>query len=182
MCGWLLPRRLLLRNLLLRELLLGWLLLADSHFADFRQVSQNWWSFWWFSASQNWSYSETPLGETWCLGNFLGYLTMPPALHPGSSDLWRFPSALSSTPNTFDCLLFLIVQTSSFFIHPPFPTQSVRLPLVTYPSLRSTCVTYRTPCALPAVARCFLPNPYLGKQRITLGVARILSMCLCSHT
>ena len=28
----------------------------------------------------------------------------------------------------------------------PIPTQSVRLPLVTYPSLCSTCVTYRTPC------------------------------------
>ena len=35
-----------------------------------------------------------------------------------------------------------------FFDSPPtpFPTQSVRLPLVTYPSLCSTCVTYRTPC------------------------------------
>ena len=33
-----------------------------------------------------------------------------------------------------------------FFDAPPFPTQSVRLPLVTYPSLCSTCVTYRTPC------------------------------------
>ena len=33
-----------------------------------------------------------------------------------------------------------------FFNSPPFPAQSVRLPLVTYPSLCSTCVTYRTPC------------------------------------
>ena len=33
-----------------------------------------------------------------------------------------------------------------FFDLPPFPTQSVRLPLVTYPSLCSTCVTYRTLC------------------------------------
>ena len=33
-----------------------------------------------------------------------------------------------------------------YLIHPPVPTQSVRLPLVTYPSLFSTCVTYRTPC------------------------------------
>ena len=32
------------------------------------------------------------------------------------------------------------------FDHSPFPTQSVRLRLVTYPSLCSTCVTYRTPC------------------------------------
>ena len=33
-----------------------------------------------------------------------------------------------------------------FFDSPPIPTQSVRLPLVTYLSLSSTCVTYRTPC------------------------------------
>ena len=33
-----------------------------------------------------------------------------------------------------------------FFDSPLFPTQSVRLPLVTYPSLCSTCMTYRTPC------------------------------------
>ena len=33
-----------------------------------------------------------------------------------------------------------------FFNLPPFSTESVRLPLVTYPSLRSTCVTCRTPC------------------------------------
>ena len=41
---------------------------------------------------------------------------------------------------------FLNVQPSSFLIHLPFLTQSVRLPLVTYLSLCSTSVTYRTPC------------------------------------
>ena len=35
---------------------------------------------------------------------------------------------------------------------------------------------------MPAVTRCFPPNPYLGKQRISLGVASILSMFLCSYT
>ena len=43
---------------------------------------------------------------------------------------------------------FLLTGSSGiqFFDSPPFPTQSVRLPLVTYPSLCSTCVTYRTLC------------------------------------
>ena len=36
--------------------------------------------------------------------------------------------------------------------------------------------------ASPLVTRCFLLNPYLGKQRISLEVTGILSMCLCSHT
>ena len=43
---------------------------------------------------------------------------------------------------------FLLTGSSGiqFFDSPPFPTQSVRLPLATYPSLCSTCVTYRTLC------------------------------------
>ena len=69
---------------------------------------------------------------------------MSPAFHPGFSDLWRSPSGLSSTPATFGCLLFLIVLASSFLIHLPFP--KTRLPLVTDPSLCSTCLTYRAPC------------------------------------
>ena len=78
---------------------------------------------------------------------------------------------------------FLLTGSSDiqFFDSPPFPTQSVRLPLVTYPSLCSTCVTYRS-YAMPLVTKCFPPNPYLGKWRISLGVTSILSMCLHPHT
>ena len=36
--------------------------------------------------------------------------------------------------------------------------------------------------SMPLVTKCFPPNPYLGKQRISPGVTTILSMCLCSHT
>ena len=71
-----------------------------------------------------------------------------------------------------------------FSKHPVFLftlTQSVRLPMVTYPSLCSTC-------DLPDTMLCHWspgashPNIYLGKWRISLGVAIILSMCLRSHT
>ena len=68
---------------------------------------------------------------------------MPPALHPSFSHLWRSLPALNTTSTIFGCLLFLIFQASSFLTH-PFLTQSVRLPLVTYPSLCSTCVTCGT--------------------------------------
>ena len=131
--------------MLLNWLLLGWLFLGclflvddrfgqvkiDGHFSDFEQI-------------KNLPYSKTPLGETGCLRNFLGYLSTSLALHHGFSDLWRSPPALSSTPTTFSCLLFLFFQASSFFIR-PVPTQSVRLPLVTYPWLCSTYVTCRIP-------------------------------------
>ena len=90
------------------------------YFADFEQV-------------KNLTYSKTPLGETGCLRNFQGYLSMSPALHRGFWNLWRSSPALSSTLTAFSCLFFLNVQTFSFFIHPLFLTQLVRPPLATYP-------------------------------------------------
>ena len=44
------------------------------------------------------------------------------------------------------CFLLTSCLGIQIFDSPPSPTQSVRLPLVTYSSLCSTCVTYRTPC------------------------------------
>ena len=49
-----------------------------------------------------------------------------------------------------------------FFDSPPFPTQSVRLPLVNYPSLCSTCVTYRIPCH--AIGHQVLPTQPLPRE------------------
>ena len=57
---------------------------------------------------------------------------------------------------------------SSFLIHLLILTQPVRVPVITYHSLCSTCVTYRTPCH--AIGHQVLPtHPYYsGKQRISL--------------
>ena len=59
---------------------------------------------------------------------------------------------------------FLLTGSSGiqFFDSPPFPTQSVRLPLVTYPSLCSTCVTYRTLCH--AIGHQVLPTQPLPRE------------------
>ena len=96
-----------------------WMAVPASHFADFIDKSRLMdGHFAVFGQVKNWPYSKTPEGETGCLSNFLGNLSMPPALHPGFSDLLRSPPALRSTLTTFDCLLFLIVQASSFLIHP----------------------------------------------------------------
>ena len=65
-------------------------------------------------------------------------------------------------PDYFRLPTFLNVQASSFLIHSPFPTQSVRLPLVTYPSLCSTCVTYRTLCH--AIGHQMLPTQPLPRE------------------
>ena len=56
---------------------------------------------------------------------FPGYFAMSPALHPGFSDPWRSPPALSSPPTTFDCLFFFIYHECygfewSFFTHSRF--------------------------------------------------------------
>ena len=80
---------------------------------------------------------KTPLGETGCMINW-----MP--LHPGFSELLGSPPVLSSTQLL--SVAYFSCSGIQFFNSPPFLTQSVRLPLVTYPSLCSICATYRMPC------------------------------------
>ena len=90
----------------------------------------------------------------------------------GKSLRWSLIFNLNKTPlGETGCLsnpYFLLTGYScnKFYDSPPFPTQSVRLPLVTYFSLCSTCVTYRTLCHAIG-PHCFPPNPYLGKWRIS---------------
>ena len=61
-------------------------------------------------------------------------------------NLNKTPLGETGCPSNPYFLLTGCLGMQFFLIHSPFPTQSVRLPLVTYPSLCSTCVTYRTPC------------------------------------
>ena len=58
----------------------------------------------------------------------------------------------------------LDAQATSFLIHVsfPFPTQSVRLPLVTYPSMCRTCMTYRAPCF--SISHQVLPTQPLSRE------------------
>ena len=51
-----------------------------------------------------------------------------------------------------------------------------------FDSLCSNLVTYRTPCHVIDHTNAFYPYYYPEKQRISLGMAVILSMCLSSHT
>ena len=114
-------------------------------------------------ASQKLTLQQNRLRRNWVPEQLSGLLTHATGSHPGFSDLWRSPPVLSSTLVTFGCVVFLIVQASSFFIHSPFLTQSIRLPLVTYLSLLWLMGHY----AMAAVTRCFPCNPYLGKQKIS---------------
>ena len=61
--------------------------------------------------------------------------------------IFSLKTALGETGSLSNPYCLLTGSSSiQFFNSHPFPTQSVRLPLVTYPSLCSTCVTYRTLC------------------------------------
>ena len=69
-----------------------------------------------------------------------------------------------------------------FFDSPPFSQQS-QLHYLWLPIPYCAALLWLTRChAIPLVTKSFPLNPYLGKQGISLGVASILSMCLCSHT
>ena len=86
----------------------------------------------------------------------------------GKSLRWSLIFNLNKTPlGETGCLsnsYFLLTGCLGiqFFDSPPFPTQSVRLPLVTYPSLCSTCVTYRAQCH--AIGHQVLPTRLLPRE------------------
>ena len=81
-----------------------------------------------------------------------------------------------------DNLYFLLTGCLDIqFFTPLFLTQSVRLPLVTYPSPSSICVTYRTPCH--ASGHQVLPTqPLLREAGSFLRLTIIEGACLYSHT
>ena len=71
---------------------------------------------------------------------FPGYFAMSPALHPGFSDLWRSPPALSSTPTTFDSLFFFIYRECYGFEWAFLPTGVFYLTLL--PDIFGTFLTF----------------------------------------
>ena len=103
---------------------------VKNYFTDFEQVKK--------------TNSKTPLGETGCL-----CILFWPWPYVTSNPPWLLRPVKVSTsselyPNTqlfFECLGIQFFNSPLFFL-----TQSVRLPLFTYPSLCRTYVTYRTPC------------------------------------
>ena len=120
--------------------------------------SQDWWLFFWLWTSQNtWSFCRiwasqklnlklNSLRRDWMSEQLSGLL-----IHATSTPTWLFILVKVSTssdlyPDYFRLPTFLDCSGIQFSNLPPFPAQSVRLPLVTFPSLCSTCVTYRTPC------------------------------------
>ena len=91
------------------------------YFADFEQVKNNC-SFCWLWTSLKNLISKLLWGETRYQSIFLGHYLVSQALHPGISDPWRSPPALSSTPTQgyfflFECLgiQFLNSLTSNFW-------------------------------------------------------------------
>ena len=88
-------------------------------------------------------------------------------IHVTSTPPWLLRPVKVSTsselyPDYFRLPTFLNVYASNFLIHSSFLTQSVRLPLVTYTSQCSTCVTYRTPCH--ASAHQVLPTQSIPRE------------------
>ena len=74
---------------------------------------------------------------------------------------------------------FLVVQASSFLFIPLNLTQSVRSHLVTLPFILQPLCDLWNAMPLHWSSNVFYPYPCLRKQAISLGVASILTMCLC---
>ena len=91
---------------------------------------------------------------------------------------------LNKTPlGETGCLpYFLLTGCSSiqFFDSPP-PQHSQSAYLWLPNSHWAALVWFTAHYAIPLVIKCFLPNLYLGKQRISLGVASIFYTCASAH-
>ena len=81
-----------------------------------------------------------------------------------ASNLWSKQNSLRRNwmPEQPLLLTYWLLRHPVFFDSPHFPTQSVRPPLVTYPSLCSTCVTYRT--LFHAIGHQVLPTQPLPRE------------------
>ena len=86
-------------------------------------------SQWWYFAWKNLQWGFCYVG--YCCPSFIvvftfpSYFSMPPALQPGFSGLWRPLSSLSSTLATLDCFCFFIYHKRygfewAFFTHSCF--------------------------------------------------------------
>ena len=121
-----------------------------------------WWPFCWLWTSQNLTLQQNSLRRNWMPVHFCGLLA-----HVTVTPPWLLRTLLVSTsselyPEYFWLPTFLDCLGIQFFSSLSFPTQSVKLILVTYSSLCSTCVTYRTPCH--ASDHHLLPNQPLPRE------------------
>ena len=156
--GWLPLRWLLLGWLVLKWLLLGWLLLG---WLLLRWLLLRWLLFGWL---------------------LLGWLLLRWLLLRWLLLIINLNKTPLGETRCLSNIYFLLTGCLGiqFFNLPPFPTQSVRLPLVTYPSLCSTCVTYRTPChvishqVLPTQPLIYPPFP---TQSVSLPLVTYLPLC-----
>ena len=75
----------------------------------------------------------------------------------------------------------LAAQTSSFLVHHSFPNTVSQATLCNLNLTVQPCIIYETP--RHAIGHQVLPMQlFLGKQRISLGVASIVRRCLCQHS
>ena len=132
------------------------------------------------------SLCKTPLGENRCLGNpyilLTGCLSIQFLIHlpfPNTVSYTAFGYLLLTVQHLCDLRDAMLCHWSPGASHPVFniiPHLSVSYCRVFTP------ISYFQPSSSQSDLRLCPPNPYIGKQRISLGLAIILSMCLRSHT
>ena len=81
----------------------------------------------------------------------------------------------------FYCSIFLVgPKAFNFLFIFFFLIQSVRLSVVSFHSLHSTCATYCMLCCSSGIIS--FPIVFPGGQRTSPEVSSILNICLCPHT
>ena len=98
----------------------------------------------------------------------------------GMKILYKTP--LGETGCSGNHFLFTGCLSIQFFDSPPFPNTVSQAAFGYLPLTVQHLCDLRDAIPHHWSTNASHPTPYLGKQRISLGVAIILSMCLCPHT
>ena len=101
--------------------------------------NSQWWYFAWKNLQWGFCYVGYCCPSFIVVFKFLSYFSMPPALQPGFSGLWRPLSSLSSTLATLDCFCFFIYHKRygfewAFFTHSCFLLCAPSLTFLTLPA------------------------------------------------
>ena len=134
--------------------------MAASWMTTYFEQVKNFWLFCWLWVSQKLNWRQNSHGRNWIPEHFMAntschqHSTLASQTCEGLHQLWALPRHKA---------IFFFFFIIWMLRHPVFNSHSH--------------MTYGTPCHARGRS-----HPCLGKQRISLGVGIILSICLCSHT
>ena len=141
----------------------------SDHFADFGQIKIgrhfadfDWWSLCWLWPCQKLTLQQNSFRRNWMPEKLSGLLVHATSIPPWLLKPLKVSTSSELYPEYFWLPIFLDPGIQ-FFNSPPFPTQSVRLPLVAYPFTAQHLCDLQDTMPYASSHQVFPTQPLLGK-------------------